>query len=221
MPMDPQRLLEGLGSYAAVIVIITFHEFGHAWMASKCGDDTARAQGRVSLNPIVHLDLVGTVVLPLLVVLLSASGSGLANFIIGWGKPVPVNVYRLRRPRVDDLLVAMAGPAMNVVLALVAMGAARVGLLTNASVVVNIAQHLALLSMYLCFFNLLPIPPLDGSYVIKSLSGMSHETFWRLAQFGFIAVILVVQIPQIRLALASSTVFSVRLMAKVLGFGGA
>src|SRR5262249_62019292 len=107
--MDPRELVDGLIMYLGLLVLLTFHEFGHAWMAWKCGDDTARLQGRVTLNPIAHLDWLGTVVLPLLVVVLGASGSTMGRFIIGWGKPVPVNVHNLRRPRLDAILVAMAG----------------------------------------------------------------------------------------------------------------
>jgi Zn-dependent protease len=216
--MDPQKLLEGFGSYLAVLLIITFHEFGHAWMASKCGDDTARSLGRVTLNPIAHIDLIGTVVLPLLAVALSAANSGLAGFIIGWGKPVPVNPRNLRRPRLDDVLVSMAGPAMNVLLAMAVVLIARGGSLVNSHLVIEWGRQIAVLSMFLCFFNLLPIPPLDGSHVIKSLVGMSDEAYARLVQFGFIAVILVVQIPLVRALLRVCTEASVLMMARLAGF---
>ena len=125
--MDSSLIANGLISYIYIVIVITFHEFGHAWMAWKCGDDTARLQGRVTLNPIAHIDIIGTVILPLLVIFLSVMGSGLGRFIIGWGKPVPVNVFNLKRPQIDDLLVAMAGPAMNVIIALAAMALARLG----------------------------------------------------------------------------------------------
>ena len=216
--MDAHKIVEGLGSYLCVLLIITFHEFGHAWMASKCGDDTARAQGRVSLNPIAHIDMVGTVILPLLVVFLSAAGSGLAGFIIGWGKPVPVNPANLRRPRLDDVLVSMSGPAMNVVLTLVVLLLARLGSLAQVHVLIDLGQQLAVLSMFLCFFNLLPIPPLDGSHLVRVLTGMSWQTYARLAQFGFIAVILVVQIRSVNRLLEVCTTQSVVLMARMVGF---
>src|ERR1043166_8394370 len=109
--MEPGMVINGLIQYLVLIVLLTFHEFGHAWMAWKCGDDTAKLQGRVSVNPIVHMELIGTVVLPLTAMFLGAAGSGLASFIIGWGKPVPVNLANLRNPRVDDVWVALAGPA--------------------------------------------------------------------------------------------------------------
>ncbi len=216
--MHQQLLLDGLINYLFLVIIITFHEFGHAWMASRCGDDTARLQGRVTLNPVAHMDLLGTVILPLLAIFLSASGSGLGRFIIGWGKPVPVNVAYLRRPRRDDILVSMAGPAMNVVLAMGMMALARVGEATGSVMLAEAGFRLALLSMFLCFFNLLPIPPLDGSHVLKYLVGMSYEAFWRFSQYGFLIVILAVQIPQVMQFLTFSTMGSLLLMARLLGF---
>src|SRR5437870_705181 len=135
--MDPNMVIDGLIQYLGLIVLLTFHEFAHAWVAWKCGDDTARLQGRVSLNPVVHIDPLGTVVLPLLAVFLSASGSGLGRFIIGWGKPVPVNIDNLRHRRRDDTLVAMAGPAMNVLLAVVVLGLGKMGALANAPMIVE------------------------------------------------------------------------------------
>src|SRR5437870_13040252 len=111
--MDPNMVIDGLIQYLGLIVLLTFHEFGHAWMAMKCGDDTARLQGRVSLNPLVHIDLIGTVVMPLLMIFLSASGSGLGRFLVGWAKPVPVNLDNLRNPLTDDILFTFAGLWMN------------------------------------------------------------------------------------------------------------
>ena len=192
--MDQKALFDGLVMYLCFIPILTFHEWAHAWVAWKCGDDTARLQGRVSLNPIVHIDPIGTVALPLVAVFLGASGSGLSRFIIGWGKPVPVNLYNLRHPRRDDTLVALAGPAMNVVLAFVVLGLGKLGALAGSRLAVEMSVQLAQISLFLCFFNLLPIPPLDGSHVVKNFIGMKDETYWRLCQFGFIAVILVIQI---------------------------
>ena len=211
--MHTATLLEGLRSYVFILVIITLHEFGHAWMASKCGDNTARSLGRVTLNPIAHIDLIGTVVLPLLVVLLSATGATtLAGFIIGWGKPVPVNPGNLRHPVRDDILVAMAGPAMNVVLAVVVMAIVRAAVMTAATPLIDPFLRLALLSMFLCFFNLLPIPPLDGSHVMKHLVRMSQETFYNLCRYGFFIVILVMQIPAVRDFLQIATWKSVALL---------
>ncbi len=217
--MDQKILFDGLASYLCVVVIITLHEFGHAWMAWKCGDDTAHSEGRVTLNPIAHMDMIGTVILPLIVVFLSASGSGLGRFIIGWGKPVPVNLSRLRHPRRDDILVSMAGPAMNVVLAVAVMIIGRMAELANWGVVQDAAVQLAFISMFLCFFNLLPVPPLDGSHVVKNLIRMSHETYARISQYGFFIVIVLVQIPAVQTLLGVCTIGSMTFMAWALRFG--
>ncbi|HWI59577.1 MAG TPA: site-2 protease family protein [Bacillota bacterium] len=184
-------MIDGLISYLALVVLLTFHEFGHAWMAWRCGDDTARLQGRVSLNPLVHIDLIGTVILPLLMLLVPGAG----RFIIGWAKPVPVNPYNLRNPRVDDILVTLAGPWMNLVLAVVCMGLARVGLMLHSANMVDLCLDTAHISLLLCFFNLLPIPPLDGSQVVRALTRMSYETYAQIARFGFLILIIALQLP--------------------------
>jgi Zn-dependent protease len=213
--MDMNAIVNGLITYIYLVIIITFHEFAHAWTSNRCGDDTARLLGRVTLNPIPHMDIIGTVILPLLVIFLGAAGSGLGRFIIGWGKPVPVNVFQLRRPHVEDLLVALAGRFMNVLLAFAAMGLARVGVAMQISMLVEIGYQLASFSMYLCFFNLIPVPPLDGSYLLKHFTGMSHEAFMRFSQFGFFIVIVIIQIPQVRQVLAWATSASLDGMAWV------
>jgi Zn-dependent protease len=215
--METQALIEGLITYLCFIPILTFHEFAHAWTAWRCGDDTARSLGRVTLNPVAHIDPIGTVALPLLAIGLSASGSGLSSFIIGWGKPVPVNVANLRNRRADDTLIALAGPAMNVLLAAGLMIVARVGLFANQSWLIEMAGQIALLSLFLCFFNLLPIPPLDGSHVVKNLIGMSYETYWKLCRYGFIMVIVLWQVPPVRNLVAGITLGTFRLMARLVG----
>ena len=198
-------IIEGLILYLGLVILLTFHEFGHAWMAWKCGDDTAKSRGRCSLNPLVHIEVIGTVVLPLMMIFLSMSGSSVARFLIGWAKPVPVNISNLRNPRWDDILVSMAGPWMNLFLAIVLVGFARVALMAESEGAVKLCVDMARLSLMLCFFNLIPIPPLDGSHVVRNLIGMSYETYWKIARFGFIAVILVLQIPTVRSTLTLVT----------------
>lgn len=212
--MDSRMIVEGLIFYLGLIVLLTFHEYGHAWMALKCGDDTAKSQGRCSLNPLVHIDPIGTVLLPLMMIFLSPSVS---RFLVGWAKPVPVNVANLRHPKRDDILVSLAGPWMNVLLAVVLMVLARVGMMVGLPGMVEICAGMARLSLLLCFFNLIPIPPLDGSHVLRNLIGMSYETYYQLARFGFIAVILVLQIPFVRLLLGSVTYYSWAWIGRLCG----
>ncbi|MGA9452200.1 MAG: site-2 protease family protein [Verrucomicrobiia bacterium] len=195
-------IVEGLISYLGLVILLTFHEFGHAWVALKCGDDTAKLQGRVSLNPLVHIDPIGTVLLPLLMLFLSPN---ISRFMIGWAKPVPVNPYNLRYPNRDDILVTMAGPGMNLVLAVVLVALVRVGLLVHLEPMADVCLRYAYVSLLLCFFNLIPIPPLDGSRVMRVLIGMSYETYWHLSRFGFIAVILVLNLPYVRPVLGTVT----------------
>jgi len=210
--MDSRLLLDGLVTYLCFIPVLTLHEFAHAWVAWKCGDDTAKNLGRVSINPIVHMEVIGTVVLPLLAIYLQGSGSFVGNFIIGWGKPVPVDPSNLRRPRRDDTLIALAGPGMNLVLAFLLTGVAILGFLLEKQgvghagyLLKETAARLVEVNLLLAFFNLIPIPPLDGSHVIKNLVNMSYETYWKLTQYGFIAIILVLNIPGVRPVLAKLT----------------
>lgn len=211
--MDLNSLIDGLILYVGLLVLLTFHEYAHAWMAWRCGDDTARLQGRCSLNPLVHIDPIGTVVLPLLMIFLPGAG----RFLVGWAKPVPVNPYNLGNPRRDELLVAMAGPAMNVILAVLLLGLARVLSWTPWTAMTEFLMFLAYLSLLLCFFNLIPVPPLDGSYLLRHFTGMSHETYHRLAQYGFLILILVLQVPGVRSTLAGVTSFTWTLMARGWG----
>jgi Zn-dependent protease len=185
-------VIDGLIYYLGLIVLLTFHEYGHAWMASKCGDDTAKDRGRCSLNPIVHIDPIGTVLMPLMMIFLSPT---VGRFLIGWAKPVPVNSSNLRNPKLDDILISMAGPWMNLLLAVVFMGLAKIGLIAGSESLATLLAQIARLSLLLCFFNLIPIPPLDGSHVLRVISGMSQETYLRFARFGFIAVIIAIQLP--------------------------
>jgi Zn-dependent protease len=198
-------------------VLLTFHEFGHAWMAWKCGDETARSQGRVSLNPLVHMDIIGTVLLPLLMIFLSASGSSLSRFIVGWAKPVPVTLANLRNPRMDDILITLAGPWMNLLLAVVIMGLARVGLAVHNDSMVEVCLQVARLSLLLCFFNLLPIPPLDGSRVARVLVGMSYKRYFQIARYGFLILIIVPQVPAVQILLQTLTMQSQRIIADWFG----
>jgi Zn-dependent protease len=197
--MDSHQIVDGLIFYLGLLILLTFHEFAHAWMAWKCGDDTARLQGRLSLNPIVHIDPIGTVLLPLVMIFASPT---VGRFLVGWAKPVPFNPSYLNNRWRDEMLIAMAGPAMNVILAVALVGFARVAVMFGSDAATELLLQMAALSLVLCFFNLIPIPPLDGSHVLRNLSGMSYETYFNLSRFGFIAIIVILQIPFVRVALS-------------------
>lgn len=215
--MDTNRLIEGFIMYLGFIVLITFHEFGHAWMALKCGDATAEYEGRVSLNPLVHMDLIGTVLIPLGALFMAATGAVGAGFLIGWARPVPVNPNNLRNPRLDDILITLAGPWMNVLLAVALVGLARIGQAADLSNLTEISISMAQLSLFLCFFNLLPIPPLDGSHIFRSLMGISYDAYYEFARYGFLILIVVMQLPMVQLVLASVTYGSLNFLGRCFG----
>lgn len=151
----PEILLQKLFLYTIIILSAVIHEYSHAWTADFLGDPTARYQGRLTLNPLRHLDPVGTVVVPLFLLLF-------AGIFIGWAKPVPFNPYNLRDQKWGILKVGLAGPTSNLFLALVFGTILRVGVLPWLATVFSL---IVAVNIFLALFNLLPIPPLDGSKV--------------------------------------------------------
>ncbi len=201
--MDTSAIADFLIRYIGLVVLLSFHEWAHAWTALKCGDDTAKREGRVSFSPLVHICPIGTVVMPILGFVLS--GTALGAFVIGWAKPVPVNPSNLRQPRIDDTLIAIAGPMMNLLLGAVLVACAKAAALAGSTAARDVCVQFAALSLFLCFFNMLPVPPLDGSHVVKNIVRMPWEVYLRLAQFGFIAVIIVIQFPAVTQFLSRMT----------------
>jgi Zn-dependent protease len=189
---DVQKFLFTL-SYALIpgIFAITLHEVAHGWAAKRLGDSTAYMLGRLSLNPLKHIDPIGTVVVPLAMVLTVGTP-------FGWAKPVPVSFRNLRNPRRDMVLVAAAGPAANFVMALgwALLGAGVNGFVEHESVlpfwiVMNCWQGI-LFNVSLGVFNLLPIPPLDGGRVLSGLLPVrASSVFERIEPFGLMILILV------------------------------
>ena len=175
-------------SFIVLLFSLTVHEMAHAWTADRFGDPTARLLGRVSLNPIVHADLIGTVIFPLVSLLSGA-------MLIGWAKPVPVNLRFLRHPRRDYMLVAAAGPVSNLMLAvfaaiLLAIVPISPQTLGESNVSVPIAtflSRLVYLNVLLAVFNMLPIPPLDGGNVLAGLlpPNLSAQ-FNKVRPYGFV-----------------------------------
>jgi Zn-dependent protease len=154
--------------FCVIIPSIILHEIAHGWVALAFGDDTAKRAGRLTLNPIAHIDIVGTVIVPILMI-----WGGIGFF--GWAKPVPVNVSKLRSPRNQGVLVSLAGPATNVVLCTASAVAFHVFGGVNAlnanpnNLWALILVYLGLVNVWLTVFNLIPIPPLDGSVVIERM----------------------------------------------------
>jgi len=168
---------------AVLIASLTFHEAAHAWAADRLGDPTARRLGRLSLNPLVHIDPIGTVLFPLVAI---ATGVPL----IGWAKPVPVDFRNLRTPRRDFALVAAAGPASNLVLA--AAGAALYAMVAGHDAFGVVAYPLVfvvLLNVLLAVFNLIPVPPLDGGNMLLGVLPASLvEVVERIRPYGILVL---------------------------------
>jgi Zn-dependent protease len=172
-----------IGIAVALVVGITFHEFSHAFIADQLGDHRPRALGRVSLNPVAHIDPVGALVFIL------------AGF--GWGKPVPVNVYALRPGRVGMAMVAAGGPIANVLVAVAAAVVYRVLEIGGVTgLVENVAFFIVFYNLLLAIFNLLPIPPLDGYNVLLAfVPPRTAFTIQRYAPYGVIVLLLLVFLP--------------------------
>jgi Zn-dependent protease len=178
--IDPLAVVIGFG---VLLLSLTIHEAAHALTADRLGDPTARSLGRVSLNPLAHIDLLGTVVLPLIAIVSHLP-------IIGWAKPVPVSTRNLRHPQRDFAIIAAAGPISNLLQAIVAALLFRV-FVPDAYSVTGPFQYALLIAvqvnLLLAFFNLIPVPPLDGGNVLMGLlpADLAHK-FYQLRQFGFL-----------------------------------
>jgi len=177
-------VIHALINVAILWMLTTPHEFAHAWVATKLGDDTPLLEGRVTLHPLAHIDWIGTTLLPFISTLLTGG-------FIGWGKPVNTNVSKLRWGLNGLLLVAIAGPAMNILFAivLIAISAATAQVFTALS---EFATQAAKLSVYLAVFNMIPVPPLDGSKILVALR-FPPFLYNELARFGFILLLLAYQ----------------------------
>ena len=193
--MDVNSLVQTVAIYALpVLFAITLHEAAHGYVARHFGDMTAHAQGRISLNPIRHIDPVGTIVVPILILLLTRNLIA-GGLLFGWAKPVPVNYSALRKPRQHMALVAAAGPAANMIMALIWALVLKVSLVSPAG---RFAEPLELMSqagimvnLIFMFLNLLPILPLDGGRIVASL--LPTRAAWRyskLEPFGLPLLVL-------------------------------
>ena len=162
-----------------LLFAITLHEAAHGWVASKLGDHTARMMGRVTLAPTKHIDPIGTIAIPL-VLLLSSSG-----FIFGWAKPVPINFNALRNGKNGMIWVALAGPGANIVMAICWLFVMIIAINMNITVLIEMGRVGILVNCVLAVFNLLPIPPLDGSRVISALlpNRLAYQ-YNQLEQYG-------------------------------------
>jgi len=189
---NPSIILGMIPLPVAVVIFffaIVIHECAHGWMASRCGDNTARYAGRITLNPLPHIDIVGTIIFPILLIF------SRSPFVIGWAKPVPINPYNFSNRRTDLMRVGASGPLSNIGLAIFFSFLVRIFSFLPAGEAMNsllaILLFGVLVNLLLAVFNLIPIPPLDGSQILSGLlparAAMGYEM---IAPFGFIILFL-------------------------------
>ncbi len=192
-------IYNGIISLFVVLFAITIHEASHGWAALKMGDPTAYQMGRITLNPIRHIDPVGTILLPLILIIMGAPP-------FGWAKPVPVNPLNLKDPRKDNLIISIAGPLSNISVAIIAfiiikillnldpgLYSGRGGFTNLLSPIIQIVYLTIVINVILAIFNLIPIPPLDGSGVVMGLiSEQAADKYEQIRPYGFFILILLI-----------------------------
>jgi Zn-dependent protease len=193
--MELEQLRWGALQLILLIISIGLHEFGHAWVADLRGDPLPRLQGRVTLNPFAHTDPIGTIAIPAIMIFLSP-GFGL----IGWGKPVQISLPNPKTRQMDDIYITLAGPAMNLVLCftLALIGALGSFDPVQDRLVLRFLVSGIFLNSGLVVFNLIPIPPLDGSRLAVRLGLYTEEIFLALARWGFVILLVAVNLPFFR-----------------------
>ena len=202
--MEPSQFVTAIYRFVVLLFSLSVHESAHAWTASRLGDQTSRMQGRISLNPMVHIDPIGTLLFPAIAIFGPLFGLGIGSFMVGWAKPVMVNTRNFRKITRDDNLVSIAGPVSNLLLALLAtlflagivayghslpLGVhAPQGMITLA----HICEIAMQINLALFFFNLLPIPPLDGSHVLRN--ALPYNTLHAFDRIGMLSYVLIIVI---------------------------
>jgi len=190
--------------FAAVIL----HEYAHGWTANQLGDPTAKQAGRLTLNPLKHIDPFGTVILP--AILLTMRFLGYNTFIFGWAKPVPVNFLRLQKPKRDMMWVGLAGPAMNISLAIIASLFLKV---FPSSAYYQFFEMAIFINLLLAVFNMTPIPPLDGSRLVMGLLPNKYAVpYSRLERYGILIVIGLVYFGYFEYVIVPVIIFSGQLL---------
>lgn len=206
--MDIANLVSHLVIFMVVLLLaISAHEAGHAWMSYKFGDDTAYLLGRVTLNPVAHTDPIGTLLIPMVAFILGTMGGALGSIpLIGWGKPTPVNPLKWRNKNVANVMVSVAGVMANLILLLIGLALAKILMVTlgytpdsilgkGADPLGIFVKNMMFLNLSLFVFNLLPFPPLDGSKILSTfLPDSAQPILEMLEQFGFLILMFLIYI---------------------------
>jgi len=201
--LQPTSFVIAIFEFVLLIFSLSVHECAHAWAASRLGDQTARLQGRVTLNPMYHIDPIGTLLFPALMIFGPLLGGGMmGGFLFGWAKPTPVITRNFRKIVRDDVLTTLAGPASNLLLAFLAfLGLAamiRFGghlpsdetVMTNVQALFKLCQLALLVNLALFFFNLLPLPPLDGSRILRHF--LPYNMLSAYDRMGWLSLVLMI-----------------------------
>jgi Zn-dependent protease len=193
--------LEKIILFLILLSSLSVHEWAHAITADKLGDPLPRKQGRVTLDPRSHIDLIGTIILPLFMIFISPSFA-----IFGWGKPVQISLHNKEKRKRDDILITLAGPLSNLAICF-----ATVFFFSIWSTFANISESFLTvffiiinLNCVLFLFNLIPVPPLDGSHILKNMINMKAETYYKFSKYGFLILLLLINIPFFKNAMGKS-----------------
>ena len=210
--IDVLDLVSHLLIYMVVLVLaISVHEAGHAWVSYKNGDDTAYMLGRVTINPVAHTDPIGTLLIPMISFIFGAMGGSLASIpLIGWGKPTPVNPRKWRNYTLGNVTVSVAGVAANFILLVIGFIAAKIMIWQGFGIgdffgqsgnpIAILVGYMMTLNLSLFIFNLLPFPPLDGSKILQTFLPASAEPIFSLfEQYGFLILMALIYIGVLRI----------------------
>ena len=179
--------------YVLLVIAITMHEFGHAFVADKLGDRLPRLEGRVTINPVAHMDMMGTVILPILTIALSMGSD--FPMVFGWGKPVRIMLDNPKTRKKVDILSTAGGLAMNLVVALISAILYAVFAILDWQELAYVALFSVSINCVLFIINLIPVPPLDGAHFLKYAINMSEETYYSVSRYGIAILLAIIWIP--------------------------